>query len=61
MNKNYCQRANKPCRTEKEAEVKAFQKGMRSYRCEFCEAFHLTSKSKKQRMPERFREEEDYG
>lgn len=61
MIKDFCKRANKPCRTEEESAVKAAEKGFRSYQCEFCGTWHLTSKLKKIRPAIREREEMDYG
>ena len=61
MKNDFCKRANKPCRTKDEAVIRAAEKGMRAYQCEFCGTWHLTSKEKRFRIPERVSEEVDYG
>jgi hypothetical protein len=50
MKKEYCARAEKPCRSKEDAEAKAdaSTEYRRAYRCEFCDYWHLTSRLRRE-------------
>ena len=48
--KKFCKRADKPCRTQAEAEIKAHNslQYRRAYKCEFCNQWHITSRLRRE-------------
>jgi len=52
MEKLFCMKAYKPCRTKEEAEQKAAlsTEYRRAYKCEFCDWWHLTSNPKREKV-----------
>lgn len=44
MKKDFCMISNKPCRTKEEAEAKSIETGKRSYLCNFCDWWYMTTR-----------------